>query len=247
MPYAGIRLTVRIARQITEFCPIWTSAKAAPVPLERAVGEHPHRDRKSTPVPDLAIVVRSRVQPHNRSIVVLPRRAAPAPVAPPPSDLSPSDGIVRPKSLRAAKLEQNSGRAWSSAPNQPVWDKKILKIAEKSQQEYDVRQTKHRIWRRETEQRRSCGLGRPSIQQVSWDPQKRDVSRFEAPHRAPELAPREIPAPIGSEPIRTTARLITSNSLNTWVPTRPPQSSVEPLKFLGPGFAISIPEPSPLR
>jgi len=144
-------------------------------------------------------------------------------------------------------LQQSKGKAWDCSPLQLIWDQSIRTIAEKRRPEYEYRPTRHRIWSREIAGRRRCGLGLPSTKKVAWNAHRPDVTKIEARYRTPELTPRPIPAPIAAEAIRPSAHLPHPKSLNTWDPVKPPELQVAPLKFIGPAFGISIPEPLPLR
>jgi hypothetical protein len=235
-------------RTTDSFCSIWSAAKPRSAGTVTAVGEYPSDSRRAwkTNEPVLANLLKAKARSNEMPMPVEPTVQAPRADPKPPVELLPSTEVRYPRSLTCWRLVQIEGQAWPKPDSSPIWNVVVQRTVRTSFPEHELRGLKPRVWRR--------GLDAPKLTGLqSADPRTLPLD-FQRPASRGNLGDlmspnwREIPIRELADASRVpAANLSKTDALRRWSPYDAPRSTVASLSLLAPSFAVSVPDPKPLK
>ena len=235
------------AQKTDEFCSIWSAAKPRSGRIT-AVGEYPSDRRQpwKTAEPVLLSVLKAKTRRNETALPVLATPLAPQGVPKPPVELLPSTQARYPRSLTHWNPVQIDVETWPRPDTSKVRNVAVQRTVRTNFPGHELRGLKPRVWTRglnalqayrlQSAGRRalSPGLqrpGKPGDPNESMTPNWREI-RIKDSADAPRIQAASL--------ARTTA-------VRRWAPCDAAQSPVAPLRLLAPSFAVSVPDPRPLK
>jgi hypothetical protein len=235
-------------RTTDEFCSIWSAAKPRTGRTITAIGDYPSDRRRpfETSKPVLANVLKAKARRNETPLLILSSALAPQAAPKPTVELLPSTEARFPRSLTHWNPIQNEGESWPKPDTSAIWNVVVQRAVRTNFPEHELRGLKPRVWRRALSAPKLTGLQSAAKRIITLDFQRPD-----GPGDLNELMQpnwREVQIQDSAEAPRIqAANLARTAAVKRWSPSDTARSSVVPLRLLAPSFAISVPDPKPLR
>jgi hypothetical protein len=235
-------------RKNDEFCSIRSAAKPRSGGTITAIGDYPSDRRQpwKAAEPVLSNVLKAKARGNDTALPVLATALAPAAVPQPPVELLPSARARYPRSLTHWNPVQIELETWPRPGVSTVWNVVVERTVRTNFPGHELRGLKPRIWRRGLDSPKFIGLQSAGRRSLSPDLQRPpgpgDLNESMTPNW------REMQIQDRTEPPRIQAtNLARTVAVRRWLPSDFLRSSVTPLGLLAPNFAVSVPDPQPLR
>ncbi len=235
-------------RKTDEFCSIWSAAKPRSGGAATAVGEYPSDRRQpwKAAEPVLSSVLKAKARRNETALSVLATALAPAAVPQPPVELLPSAKARYPRSLTQWNPIQIEVETWPRPDTSRVWNVVVQRTVRTNFPGHELRGLKPRIWRRGLDSPKLTGLQSAGRRALSPDlqhpPGRGDLNESMTPNW------REVHILDSADAPRIqAANLSRTVAVRRWLPSDFARGSVTPLSLLAPNFAVSVPDPQPLR
>ncbi len=235
-------------RKTDEFCSIWSAAKPPSRRTATAVGEYPSHRRQPwrTAEPVLSNVLKAKARRNETAFSVQATALAPHAFPKPPVELLPSTETRYPSSLTRRNVVQIEGEAWRKPDTAAIWNVIVQRTVRTSFPGHELRGLKPRVWTRGLDAPRVTSLQSADKRSLSpglqRPPGRGDLGELMTPNW------REVQIQDwGEAPRIQAASLARTAAVRRWPPCDAARSSVAPLSLLAPSFAVSIPDPQPLR
>jgi len=252
MPYpylgAGTKKMPFAWQKTDAFCSVWSAAKPRSEGTVTAVGEYPSDRRQAWKAnePVLANVLKAKARSNEGALPVHSTPLAPQAAPKSPVELLPSTEVRYPRSLTHWHLVQIENQAWPRPDTSAIWNVVVQRNVRTSFPEHELRGLKPRVWRRGLDAPKLTGLQSADARALSID--------FQRPGGRGNLGDliipswREIHIRESAEITRIqAANLAKTDAVRRWSAYSVPRGFVAPLSLLAPSFAVSVPDPKPLK
>jgi hypothetical protein len=235
-------------RKTDAFCSVWSAAKPRPEGRVTAVGEYPSDRRRAwkTNEPVLANVLKAKARSNEKALPVQSTALAPQAVPKSPIELLPSTEVRFPRSLTQWRLVQPEGQAWPTPDTSPIWNVVVQRNIRTSFPEHELRGLKPRVWRRGLDAPKLTGLQSADARALSLDFQHPGGPGNLGDLMSPSWRDMQIRESAETTRIQA-ANLAKTGAVRRWSAYSVPRGFPAPLSLLAPSFAVSVPDPKPLK